>query len=485
MANTRNQKQPHAIMIALHLQGHIIPCTDLALKLASNGFTVTFAHLEFIHHQIIATSHGQDQTTGTDIFTEARKSGLDINYATISDGFPVEFDRFSYLDQFMQSYIHDFPSRVDEFIGEIMRTHLSSDYEYFLVADTFSFWARKIAEKYGMVCVSFWTEPAMVFSLYYHLELLKRNGHVPVNGRREEVDYVPGIRAINTKDFMSYLQDSELTLLHKAIFGAFDDVKRADFILCNTVEELEKEAISALHKNQPFYAVGPLFLSRDFPQASVPRSLLPESECMEWLNAKAPGSVLYVSFGSLATIEKDVILEIAGGFLLSGVSFIWSLRPGIVASDEDSMLPDGFRHRIKDQGLIVPWCKQWQVLSSPGIGGFLTHCGWNSTLESIWFGVPMICYPLFTDQITNRKIVVDDWKVGLNLCDGKYVTREEVGEKIETLMNEEKSCALRQEIKKLRNTLQNALSEDGSSERNFARFVDDVKKKLSSQNVSV
>ncbi|XP_073134985.1 UDP-glycosyltransferase 86A1-like [Henckelia pumila] len=471
-----SQKQPHAIMISMHLQGHLIPCINLAMKLASNGFTVTFVHLEFIHHQIV-TSQSGDQTTGIDIFSEARQSGLDINYATISDGFPLEFDRSKNLDQFLQSYVNDFPSRVDEFVGEIMRTHLSSDYEFFLVADTFSFWAAEIAEKYEMVSVSFWTEPATVFSLYYHLELLKENGHVPVSGREEEVDYVPGIRSINTKDFMSYLQDSELTLLHKAIFGAFEDVKRVDFVLCNTVEELEEEAVSVLQKNQPFYAVGPLF-PRDLLKVSVPRSLLPEFDCTEWLNTKSPASVLYVSFGSLATAEKKVILEIAGGILRSGVDFIWVLRPGIVGSDEDGMLPDGFRDLVKERGLIVPWCKQWQVLSNPGIGGFLTHCGWNSTLESIWFGVPMVCHPLFTDQITNRKLVVDDWKVGLNLCDGEYVTSEEVVEKIGALMDDQKSCKLRQQIKKWRNTLRNALREDGSSERNFARFVEDVKNKV-------
>ncbi|XP_073043506.1 UDP-glycosyltransferase 86A1-like [Primulina eburnea] len=482
MASSRKEKQPHAIMISMHLQGHIIPYINLALKLASNGFAVTFAHLEFIHHHI--TTCDQDQTKGIDIFSEARRSGLDINYATISDGFPVDFDRSNNLDQFLESYINDFPSRVDEFLGEIMRTHLSWDYEYFLVADTFSFWAPEIAEKYEMVSVSFWTEPAIVFSLYYHLQLLKENGHVPVNGRQEEVDYVPGIRAINTKDFMSYLQESELTLLHRAIFGAFDDVKRLDFILCNTVEELEAEAVSVLQKKQPFYAIGPLF-PLDLLKVLVPRSLLPELDCTEWLNTKAPGSVLYVSFGSLATTEKNVILEIAGGILLSGVNFIWVLRPGIVGSDEDGMLPDGFQDRVKDQGVIVPWCKQWQVLSNPGIGGFLTHCGWNSVLESIWFGVPMICYPLFTDQITNRKLVVDDWKVGLNLCNGKNITREEVVEKIGTLMDEEKSFKLRQEIKKLRNTLQNASSEDGSSERNFARFVKDLRYKVLTKSESL
>ncbi|KAK4419230.1 UDP-glycosyltransferase 86A1 [Sesamum alatum] len=460
-------------MVSLHLQGHIIPFVNLAMKLASKGFSVTFAHLEFVHHQI---SRSQYSSTDTDIFAQARSSGLDIIYTTISDGFPLEFDRDS--DVYLESFLCEFPEKVDELVGKVMQSDSSSCSSFFLLSDTFSVWPAKIAEKYGLVDVSFWTEPALVFSLYYHLQLLRENGHVPVNGRKENVDYLPGIRSINTKDFMSYLQDSELTVLHKLIFQAFDSVKSADFILCNTVQELEEEAISALQEKQPFYAIGPLFQG-DFKKNSVPRSLLPESNCEEWLNSRPAGSVLYISFGSLAKVtDKNVILEIAGGILLSQVKFIWVLRPGMVDSDGGGILPEGFEDRTRDRGLIVPWCSQNQVLSNPATGGFLTHCGWNSIVESIWSGVPMICYPLFTDQITNRKLVVDDWKVGMNLCDGASVTREEVAEKIGVLMSGKRGEELMQEIKKVRETLRNALTEYGSSEKNFDCFVKDVKDEI-------
>ncbi|KAL2250649.1 UNVERIFIED_CONTAM: UDP-glycosyltransferase 86A1 [Sesamum indicum] len=459
-------------MISLHLQGHIIPFVNLAIKLASKGFSVTFAHLEFVHHQI---SKSQFNSTDIDIFAQARSSGLDINYTTISDGFAVEFDRST--DLYVEAFLCRFPEKVDELVGKIMQSHSSAGSNFFLVSDTFSVWPAKIAEKYGLVDVSFWTEPALVFSLYYHLQLLRENGHVPVNGRRENVDYLPGIQSINTKDFMSYLQDSELTLLHKLIFQAFDTVKSADFILCNTVQELETEAISALKEKQPFYAIGPLFLG-DLKKNPVARSLLPESNCTEWLNSRPAGSVLYVSFGSLAKTDKNVILEIAGGILLSQVNFIWVLRPGMVDSEGGGILPEGFEDRTRDRGLIVPWCTQNQVLMNPATGGFLTHCGWNSIVESIWACVPMICYPLFTDQITNRKLVVDDWKVGINLCDGASLTREEVAENIGVLMSGKRADELRQETKKVRETLQNALTEDGSSEKNFNCFVEDVKDEI-------
>lgn len=209
----------------------------------------------------------------------------------------------------------------------------------------------------------------------------------------------------------------------------------------------------------------------------VPRNLLSESDCTEWLKTKSSGSVLYVSFGSLAKIDERVILEIAEGLLLSEVSFIWVLRPGIVSYDDDEILTVGFKNRIKDRGLIVPWCNQNLVLSNPAIGGFLTHCGWNSILESIWCRVPMICYPLFTDQITNRKLVVDDWKIGINLCDGLSISREEVGDKIKLLMGGGKSNGLKEEMERVREIMQTALV--GSSDSNFDQFLQDLTAKFS------
>ncbi|CAI9760675.1 unnamed protein product [Fraxinus pennsylvanica] len=197
-----------------------------------------------------------------------------------------------------------------------------------------------------------------------------------------------------------------------------------------------------------------------------------------WLDSKPSSSVLYLSFGSYDLTSKQTIQKIAHGLLLRKVSFIWVVKRDIVSSNDTDDLPVGFLDQIRDQGLIVQWCNQNMVLSHPAIGGFLTHCGWNSILESIWCGIPMICYPLSNDQPTNRKLVVDDWKIGINLCDGESVTREEVAEKIDTLISGTVSDRLSMEIKKLRTILQNALAIDGSSEENIGQFIKDLKAKI-------
>jgi hypothetical protein len=280
---------------------------------------------------------------------------------------------------------------------------------------------------------------------------------------------------------MSYLQatDNISTVVHRIIYKAFEDVKRADFIVCNTVQELESETISALQQKQPIYAIGPVFPT-GLATTIVPTSLWSESDCTQWLDTRPNGSALYISFGSYAHVSKEEIVEIAYGVLLSGVSFIWVLRPDIVKSDETDFLPVGFEDEIKGRGLIVPWCHQMAVISHPAIRGFLTHCGWNSILESIWCGVPLLCFPLLTDQFTNRKLAVDDWRIGLNLCDKKPITRQEVANKINCLMRTEDELGdeLRKNINELKGILKNTLTADGSSEKNFNQFIIDVKRKL-------
>ncbi|KAG6430494.1 hypothetical protein SASPL_108564 [Salvia splendens] len=457
------EKKLHAIMIGFCYQGHTTPFTNLAINLASNGCAVTFVQTESVHH-MLCKANGVNAANGDPFLG----TNLDIRYATISDGLPPDFDRLLYYDDHWDSMYRHFPSRMDEVVGSL----ISSDPQliHFLVADTFYSWPAAIARKYNISSVSFWTEPALVFAIDYHLDVLKERGYFPIKGDEEKkvVDFIPGVRPIEAKDLMSYFHDPDVSsTTSRIVWDAFEQVKYADFILINTLHELEDEAISAVNRKQPTYAIGPI----NFTKSVVPKSLWPETDCANWLDSKAPGSVLYFSFGSFAHSNKQLAEEIARGLLLSGVHFVWVIRDGA------DILPDGFEDESKAQGLIISWCNQNEVLSNPAIGGFLTHCGWNSILETIWCGVPMICYPFFVDQPTNRKLVVDDWKVGINLCDGPSVDRKEVAEKIKQLMSAETSISLRDEMNKMRMLMHKALDEQGSSQANFNQFLKDLKAK--------
>ncbi|GFP83198.1 UDP-glycosyltransferase 86a1 [Phtheirospermum japonicum] len=471
MGENQNLKNlHHIIIIPPPFQGHINPSIQLTLQLASKGFIVTFINTQATHHQI---TKSKSREGNDDVFAG---SGLDIRYRTISDGFPLSFDRSLHREQFMMGRIHVYPAHVDEIVGQLVGLDPRPTC---LVADTFSTWGDDVARRYGLVFVSLWTQPALVLSVYCHVDLLKKNGHYgSKNNRKDTIDYIPGVKPLDPQDLVSYLQETDTsTAMHQVIHKAFSDVKKADFIICNTVEELEPESISSLKEIRPTYPIGPLFPSH-FTSPSVEMSLWSESNCNRWLDNKPHGSVLYASFGSYARINIEDIEAIANGLLLSGVNFIWVLRPDIVSSEVTEVLPDGFRESVGNKGLVVPWCKQNAVLSHPSVGGFLTHCGWNSILESVWVGVPLICFPLVGDQITNRKVVVDDWKIGINLCEGKNVSCNEVAERIKLLMSGGTSDELRKNIGRVKKLSKNALSSIGSSRISFDKFVEDVKAKI-------
>lgn len=225
MAEIRDQNLPHhhALVIPSPFQGHINPAINLSLNLASNGFIITFVNTQFIHSQITKSQlFPNNNDEHSNIFSKARESGLDIRYITIYDGFPLDFDRNMNSLPFLEGLINDFSSHVDELVGKLME---EDDIPInCLVADTFFVWPSIIAKKYEIVHVSFFTEPALVFALYYHLDLLEQNGHFGSDeNRKDVVDYIPGIKSIESSDLPSLFQNS---VVHQLICKAFQDVQK-------------------------------------------------------------------------------------------------------------------------------------------------------------------------------------------------------------------------------------------------------------------
>ncbi|KAL2932180.1 UDP-glycosyltransferase 86A1, partial [Bienertia sinuspersici] len=456
---------PHAIVVALALQGHVNPTIQLALKLASKGLSITFINFEHIHYQI-TLSNPTCCDNKNDIFFEARTklSSLEIEYLTVSDGLPLEFDRLSNPQQSIGATIHCLPAHMEVAVSKIMKSRPST---CCLIADAYSVWAPKLANKFRLLHASFWTEAAMVLDYGFHIDLLKENGHVGPGSstRKDVIDYIPGIPSIKRKDLISFLHEENLTSMeHQYIVKVMDYTKGADFILGNNIQELEAQSIEAIEAQTPFYAIGPLF-PHGFTKSPIATSLWAESDCTHWLDSRPTKSILYISFGSCAQVTKDELEEIAYGIKLSGVNFIWVIRANMVGSDDPDLLPVGFKDEVCDRG------------------GFLTHCGWNSTLESIWCQIPLICFPLVSDQFTNQKLIVDDWKIGCNLCEEKPLKRDEVQQKIKDLIGGQMGDELNATIKGIKRLLDTTITTDGFSEKNANNFIKDlmnasIKKKI-------
>ncbi|KAG8376586.1 hypothetical protein BUALT_Bualt09G0079000 [Buddleja alternifolia] len=220
MEKNQNQLKPHIIIIAPPFQGHLNPSIQLTLNLASKSFTVTFVNTDWTHHQITKARKHLKPENNDHLFSG---SGLDIRYRTISDGFPLSFDRSLNREQYMEGRIHVFPTYVDEFVGQLMGSG-SDPPPTCLVADTFYTWGSTIARKYALVHVSFWTQPALVLTLYYHLDLLKKKGHYGANRKLVSSNEI----AERIKFFMSGERSHELR---------------------NAVEEVRKKVENALSSN--------------------------------------------------------------------------------------------------------------------------------------------------------------------------------------------------------------------------------------------
>lgn len=190
------------------------------------------------------------------------------------------------------------------------------------------------------------------------------------------------------------------------------------------------------------------------------------SDCVGWLRTKPRRSTVYVSFGSMAALSDVQMKEIAWGLKATGFNFLWAVRPS-----EERKLPEKFKEEeLGDTGLIVNWSPQMEILSDPAVGCFFTHCGWNSTVEGLSVGVPMVGMPQWTDQTTDAKLVEDVWRVRVRVRvreDG-IVTREEIkGCIMEVMGNEE----MWRNAARWKDLAVASVSKGGSSDKNIDRLV--------------
>ncbi|KAI3814762.1 hypothetical protein L1987_14406 [Smallanthus sonchifolius] len=186
-------------------------------------------------------------------------------------------------------------------------------------------------------------------------------------------------------------------------------------ILWNTLEFLEPSALTQIrdHYQVPIFTVGPLHKIIPTPSTSF---LEEDTSCIPWLDKQAPRSVIYVSLGSIANVDEKVSTEIAWGLANSKQPFLWVVRPGSVRGFEwIEFLPEGLVSEMKVRGLIVKWAPQKEVLAHSAVGGFWSHCGWNSALESMFEGVPMLCQPFELDQKVNSRYLSYVWKMGVEV----------------------------------------------------------------------
>ncbi|GLT60423.1 hypothetical protein SLA2020_331900 [Shorea laevis] len=279
----------------------------------------------------------------------------------------------------------------------------------------------------------------------------------------------------------------------KAMHG-FD--KRYFGSVVNSFYELESAYAEYMKESgNKAWLVGPVSLCNRDVADKAERGLkvsIDEQSILDWLDSKEPHSVLYISFGSVGWLPPEQLLEIAYALEASGHSFIWVVGKSFKSEgeNEENWLPDGFEERMEESkiGIIIRgWAPQLLILEHGAVGGFLTHCGWNSTLEGVSAGVPMITWPLSAEQFSNEKLIADVLKIGIKVgsmkwreprdtMPGEAVGRKKVEAAVRRLMDEnEEAAEMRRKVKELAEKAKQAVEDGGSSYKNAEALIQELK----------
>lgn len=353
-------------------------------------------------------------------------------------------------------------------------------------------WAAEVARLFHLPSVFLSIQSATTFAIYSKFFNSQ-------DGFYRSSDYTEHVESITLHDDLPPFESHDLPLFllpnspHFTVTPTFrehikileDDPKAC--VLLNTFHVLEERSIGAIG-SMKLIPVGPLIPSayvngsesssdRDFGCDMFDRS----GDYLQWLDSKPKSSVVYVSFGSMVVLKEGEVEEIFNVLVETNWPFLLVIR--LTAESNDKDIAGSIANKMmnyldgQEQGLIVPWCSQVEVLSHPAVGCFVTHGGWNSTLESLAMGVPMVMCPHFSDQLTNAKMVDQVWKNGIRVMAGGggsgLVEREEIRRCVEVVMGDgRKGEEIRRNALKWKGLAMEALMEGGPSRTNLMNFMD-------------
>ncbi|KAG8076815.1 hypothetical protein GUJ93_ZPchr0006g45723 [Zizania palustris] len=478
------RRRTHAMLFPFPCPGHINPTLKLAELLHSRGVHVTFVNTEYNQERLRRRRGGGGELRSREGF----------RFEAVPDGLSEE-ERAS-PDRTVKLYLslrQNCRAPLVELARRVARCEGVPPVTCVVLSGLVSF-ALAVAEELAVPAFVLWGTSACGFVCTLRLRQLRQRGYTPLkdesyltNGYLDmPIDWIAGMPTVRLGDISSFVRTLDPTSFGLRVEEEeATSCARAQGLILNTFDDLESDVLDALGNEFPrVYTIGPLAAAmhgRGGDRANghggpAGLSLWEEdAACMAWLDAQPAGSVLYVSFGSLAVMSLDELAEFAWGLADSYHPFLWVVRPGLVAGDRGTdALPDDFLAATKDRCFIAEWCAQEQVLQHGAVGGFLTHSGWNSTTESIWAGVPMICWPGFADQYINSRYVRDEWGIGLRL--DEELRREQVAAHVEELMGGgDTAKEMRRNAAKWKAMTEAAIAPGGSSYDNLDKLVDELR----------
>ncbi|KAF3455481.1 hypothetical protein FNV43_RR00110 [Rhamnella rubrinervis] len=360
------------------------------------------------------------------MFTQPSSSG-NMHFSSFSDGYDDGFKPGVDLDH----YLSEMRRCGSQALSDLIVSGEKEGRPFTFLVYTFLVpWASKTANELQLPSSLLWIQAATVFDIYYY-----------------------------------YLH------VHGDIFSKYSISADPS---STSIRLPESEALKAISKFD-LIGIGPL-IPLAFLEGKDP-SNTPNDHYIEWLNLKSERSVIYVSFGSISVLSKPQMEEIGRALLDCGRPFLWvvTAKQNPEERKEENRL--SCMEELEKLGMIVTWCSQMEVLSHPSLGCFVSHCGWNSTLESLVSGVPMVAFPQWTDQGTNAKLIEEAWKSGLRVRANEegVVQGVELRRCLELVMEDgEKGEEMRRNAKKWKDLGREAAIQGGSSNKYLKAFLDEA-----------
>ncbi|XVF83828.1 hypothetical protein PTKIN_Ptkin16aG0524600 [Pterospermum kingtungense] len=478
------QASPHVLIFPAPVQGHVNPMLKLAELFALAGLKVTFLNTEYNHERLLRHTNILPRFT--------KYPGFE--FKTITDGLPQDHPRAGH--RFLEIN-KSLELRSKPIFKEIL-VNIKPPVDCIIGDGTLGAVTLDVADELGIPIIQFRTSSAASFCAYFAIPDMIQAGELPIRGNEDMdrlITRVPGMETfLRCRDLPSPCRTSDIMdfTLQLTARGTRNNCK-SHGLLFNTFEDLEGAILSHMRTKSPkIYTVGPLHLHLKTRLADKNEtSLFDQSTnslweidrtCLSWLDKQPKKSVVYVSFGSITVLSREQVTEFWFGLVKSKARFLWVLGPDNKVSGEEN-IPEELVEGTKQKGYMVSWASQEEVLAHSAIGGFLTHSGWNSTLESVVEGVPMICWPYFFDQQLNSRLVGEVWKMGLDMKD--LCDREVVEEMVNELMVEKREGLVKSTAKYAK-LAKESVNVGGSSYCNLDSLIEEIRlmKKIAAKGVN-
>ncbi|KAI3964308.1 hypothetical protein MKW92_049991 [Papaver armeniacum] len=486
----RDRDIPHIAILPCPGMGHLIPHLELAKRLCNfHGFHVTF----FVYSTEASAAQSQY------LISHRLPESLHVCHLPSRDISPFVTDSIDVQTPCCIIIRESLPDVESYTVNSHHKEHTGINNTSVspinvLIADFFSTDSFDIADKMGILKYIFFCPAADLLPFMIYFPILDSQVQGEFVDLKEPIK-IPGCKPLQPRDLVDPVRNRETDgynwFLHQA-----SRFQLADGILLNTSDDLEPKTIKALREDptlrqlgtRRIYPVGPLIKPSSAEVAKDEHSYI-----TTWLNHQPEDSVILVSFSSGGTLSAEQTTELAWGLEMSRKRYVWVVRKPVevdasaafFSNNPDEYLPNEYHNRINGVGLVVPtWAPQTELLGHSSVGGFLSHCGWNSTLESICSGVSMIAWPLYAEQRSNAAMLEEEIGVSVRVksSGNGVIGREEIERLVRLLMDNEGNedtnhmgFRLRNTAKQLQILMGGAINEGGSSYNSLSEVADEWK----------